>query len=234
MFQLQFAFAESADFVLIDRSGDAPAVATAFHDGVWTSDPAILAGTFGPQAAFLIGDSGPLLTGYDAHGRVLWQNEDVSTFSGEGFFGAASDDVFVFAGCWEPVDTGMCDMHEVGGIDTATGEVLWHLPDNRGVGPVGDGYALMTDGDDAGGYLMIDTDTGDAVEGQTWDDGTLFSTACCGDESVWTERVGGRVVTFHGRTIQGLRAGRPGHPDRHGHPPLTMPDSRCGLVRQSN
>jgi hypothetical protein len=202
MFQLQFALAESADFVLIDRSGGAPAVATAFHDGVWTKDPEVLAGTFGPQAAFLIGDSGPRLTGYDARGRVLWQNEDVSTFSGEGFFGAASGDVFVVAGCWEPVDAGMCDMHEVGGIDIATGEVLWHLPDNRGVGPVGDGYALVTDGDEAGGYLMIDTDTGDAVDGQAWDDATLFSTACCGDESLWTERSGGGVVTFHGRTIR--------------------------------
>jgi hypothetical protein len=78
---------------------------------------------------------------------------------------------------------------------------VWQLPGNRGVGIVADGYALVTDGEEAGEYRMIDTDTGEMIEGQVWDDGGLFSSGCCGDDHNVVYRSNGAVVTIHDRVV---------------------------------
>jgi hypothetical protein len=69
----------------------------------------------------------------------------------------------------------------------------------------GDRVAIVSDqvtGGDGSGWVMLDTVTGEVVDGWSSDDAGEFASECCGgEETNRTEVHGGIVVTLHDGTI---------------------------------
>jgi hypothetical protein len=202
LFRLDFEFTDTGQLVLLGGDSVLPAVLAVFDGEVWTEGPTDLDEPLPIRTVFEFGDDGPALNGYDANGEVVWTNASIAPYSGEGFTSESAGAVTIVAGCFGETGGVDCDRHEVGGVDSATGDVLWQLPGNRGVGPVGDGYALVTDGEESGAWLLIDAATGELVDDtQQWDDPLLFSAGCCGDEFNWVALHGGIVIATHDKRV---------------------------------
>ena len=119
-------------------------------------------------------DAGPSIVGADASGTVVWDSGDHADRRRRASSSTAPATSPCVAGCWEPLAPrarSSATGSEVGGLDADTGEVLWRLEGDRGVGVVADGYAIVTVRRRLRTQsLMIDTDTGEAVPGQEWDE----------------------------------------------------------------
>lgn len=188
------------DGILVLRSSTAgePLISAVYLDGGWTTDPGARLAASPPTVGFgdLSGDRG--VRGIDAMGQVLWHEPSITAHNHEGFLTGVSDDVTVVSGCHAP-DDGRCASPVLAGIRTADGEVLWQLDGGRGVGTLGDGYAIITEGST---WTMIDTDTGQPIDGQTFSDPEAFGAECCGGGDFHhVRRSGGVVVAVNYRTV---------------------------------
>jgi hypothetical protein len=152
------------------------------------------------------------LSAVGADGSVLWSRDDILGFGDEGFRVAQSGDVTVVRGCLGTFDLtdGGCDKPGVVGVRSADGSTVWTLAGSRNVGPVGDGFALISepfvqnaDGSvTAGGWDMVDTSDGSLVAGQHWDDPSTFEQQCCGGaDTVHVGRMGSVLVAVNQRRL---------------------------------
>ncbi len=194
-----------ADEVVVS-SLEGTGVTAVFHDGAWRTDEASRVAARPVTVRFSTGeadggaDPRPL-EAVDALGRVLWQNAELTDPSMEGMRIATDGSITVANVCTDG-DPGVCNRHEVAGIDTTTGAIRWRLPGLRGVAAVADGWALIADtgqldNDDAtfpSAWVLVDDRTGEAAgPDQRWDM-DRFAQGCCGDLENWVEQVGGLVM----------------------------------------
>ena len=109
----------------------------------------------------------------------MWTVPDRVAFWTEGPEWREDGDIDMLSVCqrYEPIADGgsMCVSPSLLGVDGESGTILWELPGHRQVQAVGDGYALIGDehenfydGTPPGAWLMIDTATGQSIEGQAW------------------------------------------------------------------
>jgi hypothetical protein len=95
-------------------------------------------------------------------------------------------------------------------VDRSSGTVLWQLAGYRQFAVVGDGYAIIGDGtgnfDPNGvrpGWIMIDTSTGETLDGQVWPDYETFNMGGSMEEDgMWVRREGGVVLAVNGDHIR--------------------------------
>lgn len=182
-------------------------VTAVFHDGSWRTDEASRVAARPVTVRFSTGeadggaDPRPL-EALDALGRSLWRNAELTDPSLEGMR-IATDGAVTVANVCTDGDPGVCNRHEVAGIDTATGAVRWRLPGLRGVAAVADGWALLADAgpldnDDAttpSAWVLVDDRTGEAAgPSQRWTGMDRFAQGCCGDLENWVEQAGGVVM----------------------------------------
>jgi hypothetical protein len=173
-----------------------PEIIAVYRDGAWITDPAQVAAgtdtvTFAPEG----------LRAVDGTGAVLWTNPRVrEAFFAEGFGGARSGDVTVVAACVAmDASNADCDPSIVG-VRSADGVIVWTLAGARMVSVVADGYALVDDVGSSGfrRWILIDTDSGEAVPGQAWDDPAAFLQLCCdGGEHIRVYREGGVLAAVN-------------------------------------
>jgi hypothetical protein len=188
-----------------------PAALAVLRGGAWTTEPGELASAFPLTVEFDVADAPSVLRAVDALGQTVWTNDAVTDLSAEGFRAAVSGDVTVVRGCFAPRDpaTNFCPDVAIAGVRSADGEVLWRLAGDRLVSAVGDGFALVADGEPqpdgtfaGSGWMMIDTTTGVPVHGQHWDDPTTFEYECCGGgDFVHVTRAGAVVFAVNERRV---------------------------------
>jgi hypothetical protein len=192
--------APSGAVVWIDQSSR-NFVPAAIHNGVeWSTDRGALVEAYGSFAAFGGESEEVVLRGLDVVGTELWRNPSVAPAEGERYLvQPAANGVALVAGCWDGPRAD-CDRHEIGGVDMATGEVLWHLPGDRQLGPAEGASALVTEEPDA--WVMIDVLTGEEIEGQRWEGADRFEVRCCADHEADASvlNLGGVVVASDLRT----------------------------------
>lgn len=210
LFRQRFQFADSGDLVLMGDGLVEPAnaVVSAYRGGRWTQAPAVLRRTYGTRVDF--GSEGRGLIGFDALGQQLWRDDNVSDSRLEGFRLAASGPVTVISGCFSSPAPDECADRGLAGVETATGTILWQLPEMRQVAAVGDGFALISQaiaaayGDGKQGpWMLIDTSTGELVDStQQWLEPDTFRQECCGGgEFVWVGHDGGVVIAVNGEHV---------------------------------
>lgn len=196
---------------MILRGYTQPTALAVLRGGAWSTDSADLAGAFPPVVEFAVGDTSSVLRAVDPLGQTTWTNDAVTDLSAEGFRAAVSGDVTVVRGCFAPREpaTNFCPEVAIAGVRSADGEVLWRLDGDRLVSAVGDGFALVADGEarpDGSfaprGWMMIDTTTGAPVDGQHWDDPEAFEYECCGGgDFVHVSRAGAVVTAVNERRV---------------------------------
>jgi len=201
-----FEFDGSGDPYLVGWEDGKRIALRSYRDGVWSDEPSPVRGSspvtidFGLALAPFVG-VGP-------DGAEVWRRDDIYSTGGEGFHMATAGDVTVVAGCrGTPTPENYCPEPMLAGLRTSNGATAWMLDGWRGVGAVGDGYAIVTDFDTSlpgadGGWIMIDTDTGRAVDGQQWSGADTFRQGCCGEsEFVNVRMFGGILVTVNERSV---------------------------------
>ena len=189
-----------------------PLIASVFVDGAWTTDPAVIRSVV-PIAAFAPMGGG--WRGFDPLGEIVWTIPDRAPIQEEGPVWSEDGNVDMLGVCdrYDPLpDSGfMCASPGFLGVDGQTGTILWELAGNRQIVIAGDGYAVLTDGTatqteatfDTGAWLMIDTATGEPVEGQLWPNHETFRVGYSMEEDgMWVSRRGGVVLAVNGDHIR--------------------------------
>ena len=154
--------------------------------GTWVTDPAALADAWPATAGHSFsGDDLLALEAYDATGRMLWRRDDVvMAYQVKGSPRRVVGDVVVAVSCVLTDDAVQpCEEGTLGGYSMADGSTLWELDGWRAATAFGDGLAIVSVPSDtgAGGWMMIDTTTGEIVSSdQQWKDPAAFSSECCG------------------------------------------------------
>jgi hypothetical protein len=204
----------------LDDPAGSRAPFAAFINGDWTSDAAALDATLPLWTTY--STDGPL-TYFTASGAPAVTIADLSDPGDEGFREALSDGVLLVRGCARRQEWG-CESADQAlvGVETVTGNELWRLPGRRGVFAAGDGYALISgefvEGEPPAAQLLIDTASGQPIDGQTWPMGTFVS-GCCADPA-FTRRDDGVVLTGDSA---GLRVFLPLGVGPHPAPPGSTP-----------
>jgi hypothetical protein len=195
-----FRLDANGDPYLAGSEGGKDIVLRSYHDGAWSDGPSPLPLPSSVTVDFELSPSLALVA-KDAHGAEVWRRDDIVSHGGEGFRTASSGNITVAFGCAGSVDEqNDCSKPLLAGIRTSSGKTAWTLDGWRGVSAVGDGYALITDFDmrqsaSGGGWILIDTATGQPVDGQHWSDPATFQQECCGgDELFHVWRLGGILV----------------------------------------
>lgn len=188
-----------------------PQVVAVYDGTVWSAD---IRSAAAPRVA--VGDDpatgGSALSFLDGEGGTVWRRDDLAGWRGEGFSAAVAGDVTIARVCADAPD---CSRWDVVGLRTADGGEIWRFvaPDDGGawgVGPLGDGFALLqepmgtaVDGSSTGGaWVMVEIATGQVLDGQRWEDPTTFEAQCCGGgEFVHVRRNGGVLVAVNERRI---------------------------------
>lgn len=168
--------------------GGAP-VGAALIQGRWTTDLAAIESVIDPLIRSGTVEA-PTIERVRPDGSVMWQRQDLTLWSGEGFAYGVTEDTVLAHVCadGDPIN---CTQHALVALDAMTGATRWQLDDAAVAVEYGDGNAIVAGTD---GYRMIDASTGGAVSPTTWPSGT-FANECCGiGEYVYTERLGGIVV----------------------------------------
>jgi hypothetical protein len=209
--QPQYSLADSGDVIVTNGTVQGgSAVVAIWRDGPWSRDTSQLADVVGVRVAYdCTNEPGKVpntLLGIDALGQVVWTNSELSLPNLEGIGFYVDDAVTVTQVCSHQDSTGVCNAHELVGINQTTGEVLWTRPGLRLVaGDPADGYVLARSGDllngSTPGWEMIDDSNGRSVPGQQWDDPAAFNRPCCADENS-TVRAGGLVIVVDGEQIR--------------------------------
>lgn len=175
-------------------------VLRSYHDGVWSDGPSPLPLPAGITVDFELSPSLALVA-TDSHGKELWRRSDIVSHGGEGFRTAQSGNITIALGCAGTVaEQDNCSKPLLTGIRTSNGKTAWALDGWRGVSAIGDGYAVITDFDmlnsaTGGGWILINTATGQPVDGQHWPDPATFQNECCdGSSHVW--KLGGILVAI--------------------------------------
>jgi hypothetical protein len=197
---------EAPDGWFLKQFGDQyPAIDSVFVDGTWTTDPGRIRSLV-PIAAFSPYGQGGLWTGLDPLGGTAWTVPDRVAFVTEGPEWHEAGDIDLLSACQRydtTADGGwVCVSPSLLGVDGESGTILWELPGHRQVQAAADGYALigdehesLLDGSPPAAWLMIDTATGQPVDGQAWDYST-FETDYYSMEQInkWVRRDDGIVV----------------------------------------
>jgi hypothetical protein len=189
-----------------------PIVSSVFVDGTWSEDPAVIRSVV-PVTAFAAYGMGSEWRGLDPLGVPIWTVPDRVAFWAEGPWKFEDGILELLMVCdrYEPTDDGgsECLSPELLGVDSGSGATLWELPGHRQVAVVGDGYAIVTDDHDPSNGIpqttwnLIDTATGEPVEGQTWGYDTFETNPySMEDEGMWIRRAGGVVVAVNGQHIR--------------------------------
>lgn len=186
------AFGETRAHDLYMEGDHQPLVSAVLRQGTWTSDPDAIAASYGEQVGF---NEQGALTRWDPSGKELWSNPRVIHTGREGFYLGVDHGMVLVAMCTSGAQ-GSCPM-ALGGVDAATGKLVWQRKDQPTAVEFGDGRALATDPD---GVAMIDVTTGRPISDRRWP-GDAFLQACCGDESAHTTHNGGVVVAVNGTSV---------------------------------
>jgi len=195
---------------MLEQYGDQyPLVVALFVDGAWTTDPAAIRNVV-PIAATSPYGTGGEWSGVDPLGETVWTVPDRVAFWTEGPEWHEDGDVDLLSVCRRydalPDGGSVCVSPSLLGVDGQSGTILWELPGHRQIQAVGDGYALIgdesenfSDGSPPGAWLMIDTATGQSIEGQAWSYET-FETDYYSMEQIdqWVRRDGAAVLAVNG------------------------------------
>jgi hypothetical protein len=200
---VQFQLDESGAPYLIDSTDGVDSVLSVYRDGSWTDGPG---GVFvQPTVDFELippDNQVPRLFAADASGTVLWRRDDITSEPHEGFRTGQSGYVTIAIACVGTYTDFQCDAPALVGVASDTGDTLWLLDGQRAVVAVGNGYALVTDEapdpSTLAPWILIDTNTGQPIPGQRWDDPATFEQECCGGEEFrFVSRDGGVLVAGH-------------------------------------
>ncbi len=179
------AFTRSRDLYVNTNDGVSPITALR-NNGVWTTNAAQIEASYGPIVVY--GENG--FRRVTPAGQVMWTST-VQDTGHEGFDYRVDGNTVVAATC-KNNDKTNCTNRLVG-IDAATGKVVWTNTNFATAAEVADGYTLAL-GDPA--PAMLDSATGQVV--QTLPADAHFYNGCCGEENVFTQRLGGIVAAVDG------------------------------------
>lgn len=208
--QLDGSTVVSDGWILKEHGDEYPTVKAVFVDGAWSTDPGVVRSAVA-TAAFS-GDRG--WSGFDPFGNVVWTIPDKQVYITEGPEWREDGDLDLLSVCarYESTEDGgiQCVSPGLLGVEGETGTILWELAGHRQIAAVGDGYAIVDDGTldpnaarPAGGWSMIDTETGLSVEGQVWPDFETFDMGGSMEEDgMWVRRDGGVVIAVNGEHIR--------------------------------
>ena len=194
-------------WVLIERGDQYPSVASVYADGSWTSDPEVIRSLV-PTSVFAP-DFGPW-RGFDPLGNEVWALPQYGVLHDEGPIWRDDRDVSLLGVCTASLGAHCTDAPGLIGVDRSSGSVLWQLSGPRQIAAVGDGYAIIGDGngnfDPSGvppGWIMIDTTTGQTVAGGEWPDYETFNMGGSMEEDgQWVRREGGVLLAVNGQHIR--------------------------------
>ena len=188
------AFSTTRSGFLTARFRPAVPVDAALVQGVWTTDSTAIEAVTGPLVeARYVGDR-PVVVRVRPDGSVLWQRDDVTPWSGEGFQTGTTGDTAIVAACpgGDPIN---CSGTILLGLDVATGATRWQRDDLGFAVDWGDGNALVGG---PNGYEVITAATGQPLDATRWAVGT-FAEECCGaGDYVHAERRDGLMVAVNG------------------------------------
>jgi hypothetical protein len=168
-----------------------------------------IAAMFSVPAGANIDSTGLVLQGVGRDGNALWTRPDIISFNTEGFDTTVSDGIVLAVGCAGKTDpnTFECPNPIITGLNASDGTTLWQQDGFFGVVLVAGDYALVTDGAtsrDASadvGWNLMDIRTGTLIDGEHWDDPAAFGQGCCDDNTLFTARFGGTVVSVNDRQV---------------------------------
>jgi hypothetical protein len=202
-----------ADGWILKQFGEEyPIVASVFVDGAWTADPTIIQSVV-PVTPFSSYGMGSPWNGLDPHGQIVWTLPDKVAYWSEGPWRFQDDDIELLVVCerYDPTTDGgsLCVAPGLVAVDGESGTILWELPGHRQVAAIGDGYAIVSDtndlydGSSPTSWFMIDTATGETIDGQVWNYETFETNYYSMEEDgIWVRRVGGIVIAVNGQHIR--------------------------------
>ncbi len=211
----------SGDVLIADATTDVVAraigsvdpgrVVALWHNGAWSREPAVLAGSVGVRPAFACDDNlaARVLQGVDALGDPRWTDPELTHPGADDIGWYLDGDVAIGQVCSRRTGED-CTAAELVGVDPVTGAVRWTQPGLRLVaGDPENGYVLVwaePTGDvlEPPGWVLLDDRTGREVPGQRWDDPELFTLHPSREAAGFnrTVRAGGLVLVVKDDEVQ--------------------------------